>query len=158
MYEGEWSDNARHGQGSLRLANGFYFEGTFKADQMDGKGWCYYPDQSKYEGTWKDGKKDGRGSITFANGAVYEGRFRDDQIDGMGTLQMPYSVVMQDKGGTGYKSGGVSAKGSKDKGGKGKKGQKEQKEGQSRVALIPIDFQSDVQRVHLKAGFDLEGQ
>lgn len=128
-YEGEWQHDGRHGHGVLELRNGFRYEGNFKDDMMDGRGSCRYPDGSCYEGMWRAGKKDGRGTLKFVNGACYEGRFRDDKMDGTGTLTMARSCIMH------------SETDSADKW----------------TALIPIGFQSDVQRMHLKAGFDQEG-
>ena len=128
-YEGEWQHDGRHGHGVLHLRDGFRYEGNFKDDMMEGRGSCRYPDGSCYEGMWRAGKKDGRGTLKFVNGACYEGRFRDDKMDGTGTLTMPRSCIMH----------------------------METNSADKWTALIPIEFQSDVQRMHLKAGFDQEG-
>ncbi len=38
MYEGEWRDDAMNGSGTLTLANGAKYHGTWKADKRCGHG------------------------------------------------------------------------------------------------------------------------
>jgi len=52
VYNGEWEDGKRHGQGIYRYINGDY-----------------------YDGEWKDGRKHGKGFYLFANqGIMYDGK------------------------------------------------------------------------------------
>ncbi len=39
---------------------------------------------SSFDGMWKAGRKEGRGTFTLSNGGVYCGRFQDDVIAGTG--------------------------------------------------------------------------
>jgi hypothetical protein len=130
-YEGQWVEDKRHGSGRMQLANGLCYEGGWAHGEFDGRGVCTYPDGQRYEGLFKNGKKDGRGSLIFPNGASYEGRFRDDRIDGQGTLLVPAPV---------HCDNGESLSGE-----------------QFDEWVIPISFQSDMGRIHAKAGFDKAG-
>ena len=127
-YIGHWKDGKRHGQGLLRSADTFTYDGMWVKNAMEGRGIAEYPGGQKYEGLWANGRRDGRGTIQFVNGAVYEGRFRDDAIEGQGTMKMTNTVkVSRDDG--------------------------DAKEGW----MIPISFQSDMGRIHQKAGFTVGG-
>jgi len=132
VYDGEWQDNMRHGLGILQLANGFKYEGQFKENFMDGpKGVAYYEDGCRYEGNWRWGKRDGRGTVHFPNGVCYQGRFKEDQIDftyDRGILELQKNPVPANS-----------------------------EPGKDTCWMIPIEFQSDVHRIHLKAGFDKSG-
>lgn len=56
VYEGEWYDDKRHGQGMFRTA-----------------------DENRYEGEWQDDKKHGHGKYYFLDkGQVYEGVWFED--------------------------------------------------------------------------------
>ena len=65
---------------------------------------------------------------------------------------MSRSCVTYDDG----PNSGKEAKSGK-KGGKRGRAAKPSKRNKEWVALIPIEFQSDVQRMHLRAGFDQAG-
>ena len=129
-YIGQWKDGKRHGQGLLQAANKFTYDGMWVNNAMEGRGIAVYPGGQRYEGLWANGKRDGRGTIQFVNGAVYEGRFREDAIEGQGTMKMTRTakVPIDDDG--------------------------ELKEGW----MIPISFQSDIGRIHQKAGFTVGGE
>ena len=84
----------RHGAGVLKASDGFFYEGMWDHNAMDGRGSATYPSGQRYDGMFVNGRRDGRGTIYFTNGAVYEGRFRDDAIDGQGTMKMSRSMVV----------------------------------------------------------------
>ena len=128
-YIGQWRDGKRHGQGLLQAADKFTYDGMWVNNAMEGRGTAEYPGGQKYEGLWANGRRDGRGTIQFVNGAIYEGRFRDDAIEGQGTMKMTKAVKVPID-----KDGGIS-------------------EGW----MIPISFQSDMGRIHQKAGFTVGG-
>ena len=54
IYEGEWKDGERHGQGTYDNNAGSIYIGEWKYDQRDGEGIQIFPDGSKYEGQWKN--------------------------------------------------------------------------------------------------------
>lgn len=73
-YEGEWVNGYKHGNGTLKFADGGYYEGEFIDSQITGYGIRVWPNGSEYKGQWKNGEKHGEG--TFENhttGEKYEG-------------------------------------------------------------------------------------
>ncbi len=50
LYNGEWKDNKKHGDGTLKLTNGTEFKGLFQQDQFI-KGLIRYPNGDEYSGT-----------------------------------------------------------------------------------------------------------
>mmetsp|Transcript_40127 Transcript_40127/g.94295 ORF Transcript_40127/g.94295 Transcript_40127/m.94295 type:complete len:887 (-) Transcript_40127:266-2926(-) len=136
-FVGQWKDGKRHGQGILKASDGFTYEGQWVMNAMDGRGCCVYPNGQRYEGMWSRGKKEGRGTVYFTNGAIYEGRFRNDGIEGQGTMKISRCVSCADEG--------------SDKDGHAKDGS------DWTSWMIPIEFQSDMERIHQKAGFTSSG-
>mmetsp|Transcript_12240 Transcript_12240/g.18639 ORF Transcript_12240/g.18639 Transcript_12240/m.18639 type:complete len:103 (-) Transcript_12240:59-367(-) len=102
---------------------------------MEGRGIATYPNGQRYEGLWVCGRREGRGTIRFTNGAVYEGRFRDDRMEGQGTMKMTRNAPMSRK-----KTEGNDNDQDRDD------------------WMIPIEFQSDMEHIHQKAGFTMEGE
>ena len=82
-YEGEMTNDKKHGQGKLISPNGAAYEGEWKDDKKHGQGKATYSDGGMYEGEWKDDKKHGQGKLTFA---VYDGEWKDDKMHGQGKL------------------------------------------------------------------------
>ena len=130
---------------------------------------------------WLDGKRDGRGTIIFGNGAVYKGRFKEDGMEGQGTLKMDCNVsVSRPKSSSNNTTQGTSNDTSKDSlpnelkdlGDKKMevdepKDEHEDKPNEPNVQpnedirndwMIPIEFQSDIGRIHEKAGFTTGGE
>ena len=91
---GEWKDGRRNGQGVLKTADGFIYDGMWMNNAMEGRGLAIYPSGQQYEGQFFCGRREGRGTVHFPNGAVYEGRFRDDAIDGQGTMKMTRTLIV----------------------------------------------------------------
>lgn len=130
---------------------------------MEGKGFARYPNGQEYDGMWLNGKRDGRGTITFGNGAVYKGRFKDDSIEGQGTLKIennvsiPITKSSTNVDGTKLMSDDNSQQVTAsitpeayDK--------MTSTEGIEEEWMIPIEFQSDIGRIHEKAGFTTGGE
>ena len=88
VYEGQWKDNERNGQGIMRFADGEVYVGTWKDGKMHGYGTYTFENGDVYEGQWKGGKKDGYGTYTFEDGDVYEGQWKEGEIDGQGTMRL----------------------------------------------------------------------
>ena len=57
VYEGEYKDNMKHGQGTY-----------------------YYADDEKYIGEWRNGKFEGMGTFTFFDGSNYHGQWKKGAI------------------------------------------------------------------------------
>jgi hypothetical protein len=144
VYDGEWKDGKRHGQGLLKTADGFTYDGTWSHNSMEGRGSATYPNGQQYNGLFSNGRREGRGTILFPNGAVYEGRFRDDAVDGQGTMKMSRTMVVPRT----EASMTIEEEGSE------KEEEKELKDD----FMIPLYFQSDIGHIHRKAGFTIVGE
>jgi hypothetical protein len=120
----------------LRASDGFSYDGAWVLNSMDGRGSAVYKNRQEYHGMWSRGRREGRGTIHFTNGAVYEGRFRDDAIDGQGTLKIEKTLLVP-------------------------KGSSEMENETNKTKfdfMVPVSFQSDLARIHQKAGFSSAGQ
>ena len=78
IYDGEWKDNSKDGQGTMKYHNGDVYEGEFINDKMHGKGTYEYAAGNIFKsiGEWKEGKKCGlfedvvRTQVYYDNGEV----------------------------------------------------------------------------------------
>lgn len=109
VYEGEWKNDRRTGQGTYVSPGKYKYVGGFLDNQRHGQGKMVYPDGSCYEGGWAngdchgegiyqglhdylyagtfvEGKKHGIGKARFGDGGRYEGEWRNDQEHGQGKL------------------------------------------------------------------------
>ena len=73
VYEGEWLNELRDGQGKQRWPDGSLYEGKWEQGKAQGHGILYHADGDIYEGDWQDDKANGTGTYTHANGAKYIG-------------------------------------------------------------------------------------
>merc|ERR1711874_99025 len=107
MYEGEWNDDHRHGNGRCSWEDGrFYkgqfvngkfegeghmewktpqgtviFEGQYVDDLKQGTGKYIWPDGRIYDGEWAQGKRSGKATYISAGGKRREGIWRDDKLE-----------------------------------------------------------------------------
>ncbi len=116
-YSGEWKDNRPHGQGTIKLKNGFngvaQYEGSFRDGLRHGTGtfkWANgaeytghwknglptdskltitWPDKRSYEGGWNiySGQQQGYGTLKNADGSTYEGQWDQGREHGKGTFK-----------------------------------------------------------------------
>ena len=96
IFEGEFKNGRRHGQGTETFANGEIYEGEWKDGERNGQGTHTYAygDNNKYVekyvGEWKDGKRSGKGTYTRAYGDKYVdkyvGEWNQDTMWGQGTF------------------------------------------------------------------------
>ena len=88
MYEGNFKDDKRHGEGKLTYPNGNVYKGEFNdVARPNGKGKIEYSEDDEekrlsYVGNVKHGLLHGEGKLTFASGNVFEGNFKDDKMHG----------------------------------------------------------------------------
>ncbi|KAK2384108.1 phosphatidylinositol 4-phosphate 5-kinase [Trifolium repens] len=113
MYEGEFFENCRHGNGTQTWTDGSIYIGNWTKNKIDGRGYMKRANIGSYDGCWSNGLRHGFGVYRFANGDVYDGcwsnglrhgfgvhRFANGGIyvgtwsngleDGKGTLYYPY--------------------------------------------------------------------
>ena len=91
VYEGEGTffTKKRDGHGKMIYANGDVYEGEWKDDVRCGEGELYHMHRStktySYKGTWMDDKLNGQGTFTDAT-VTYSGEFLNGVYHGKGTL------------------------------------------------------------------------
>ena len=82
----------KHGQGTLRLPDGAYYEGAFVDDNFHGHSRFVSANGDMYDGQWVGGKKHGQGKSSDLRGYVYDGAWEGGKKSGEGTLDSPNGV------------------------------------------------------------------
>ncbi|KAL4482244.1 hypothetical protein ABPG72_018025 [Tetrahymena utriculariae] len=87
-YEGGFSHDKFHGQGSYFDKDGNIFIGEWFEGQIQGKGMLYYCNTDLYDGYFFNGKRHGQGTLYFNKVEKYEGEWVQDQKEGYGKLKL----------------------------------------------------------------------
>ncbi|CAK0861640.1 unnamed protein product, partial [Prorocentrum cordatum] len=87
VYEGEFKNYLRHGNGVLTLADGTRFESEWHNDRRHGAGAEYCPDGTVFKGHYLRGLRHGQGTMIWPGGAEYVGQFANGRAEGTGTLK-----------------------------------------------------------------------
>ncbi|GFR53186.1 hypothetical protein Agub_g15934, partial [Astrephomene gubernaculifera] len=93
VYEGEWRDGMRHGQGVLytNITRTSYYKGSWVNDTKHGPGVMRYDNGDTYDGMWDDDKKRGLGTMRWELGRQqYSGEWDNNVPNGVG-LHVWYS-------------------------------------------------------------------
>ena len=86
-YIGEFKEGERNGNGTLfDNDNSIIYEGQFKNDEIHGKGKLYHNNEIIYEGDLIDGKVEGFGKEYLSNGTYYIGEFKNYEKNGKGKI------------------------------------------------------------------------
>ena len=86
LYEGEWKDGLKHGNGQL-ITEKIKYSGKFENDVFSGsKGVLCDEKGNIYEGDFVNGKFDGYGHYKMSNGDNYIGQFKNGFFEGKGQL------------------------------------------------------------------------
>jgi len=80
MYEGEYCQDMKHGQGEFRWASGGFYRGGYQCDIKTGYGEMYWADGSIYRGQWARGIQNGLGIMIFSNGTRKAGIFKENVL------------------------------------------------------------------------------
>jgi len=82
VYEGEWANGKREGDGRQVFADGDWYEGKWYADLPDGKGRLTWKrgEYAYYEGMFNAGKPDGFGKLVKTSGEEIVGTWRDGAL------------------------------------------------------------------------------
>ncbi|CAN0131074.1 unnamed protein product, partial [Phaeothamnion confervicola] len=120
----------QHGRGHLKLCNQFSYEGQWAEDAFEGRGTCEY------------------GPAGGGCNQRYEGMFRAGRRDGRGTLFFESGAYYEGR----FRDDRIDGQGmlripEPIPDGSGEYGD----------WMVPVQFQSDIERIHAKAGFDKEG-
>lgn len=75
IYEGYWKNNLANGEGRLIHSGGDVYEGDWVDDRAQGKGVYMHQDGASYSGEWHEDKQHGFGEERWTDGATYEGNF-----------------------------------------------------------------------------------
>ena len=78
VYAGVWFNDQFEGHGEYTWADGRIYTGEFKKDKIEGKGMARWPDGRNYEGEWIADCANGHGILTFEDTRVFEGIFNND--------------------------------------------------------------------------------
>ena len=89
MYNGDFVNGKRHGEGTYKYANGTCYTGDFQGGKRHGKGSFTWPDGRKYEGDWVNDIREGHGTMTHGSGHTWEGPFRNNVENGVGIWRHP---------------------------------------------------------------------
>merc|ERR1712166_304101 len=74
-YEGQWCNDAMHGQGTFRYASNAVYEGLWAANQYEGEGKYSWPNGASYTGAWVASRMHGKGEYIDEKGVTWQGRF-----------------------------------------------------------------------------------
>lgn len=90
-YEGDFSDNMRHGQGTVTYFDGSVYSGGFRKGQRHGQGAFQSPAGmvQYYKGDWNRGQMHGKGMLRYQTGFMWAGFFENDCMKGEGILTAP---------------------------------------------------------------------
>ena len=82
VYEGEWANGKREGDGRQVFADGDWYEGKWYADLPDGKGRLTWKrgEYAYFEGMFNAGKPDGSGKLVETSGEEIVGTWRDGAL------------------------------------------------------------------------------
>lgn len=94
VYEGEWLDDKKHGQGREVYPNGARYVGTFLYSKRHGSGMTTNADGSIYDGEYVSGERYGYGRSIRADGSGYEGMYVRDMRHGQGCEYGPGHVLL----------------------------------------------------------------
>ncbi|KAL6762997.1 hypothetical protein V8C86DRAFT_2505292 [Haematococcus lacustris] len=87
-YQGEWSDNKRHGKGTVVYKNGDKYEGDWANGLRHGLGtlWIFKGGKYivRYNGEWRQDTPTGHGTFFLDNGDTYEGDWVNGRRQGRG--------------------------------------------------------------------------
>jgi hypothetical protein len=94
-YEGEWNKGRRHGQGKqVDRKCGIVYEGVWRGGYRHGQG-RQVDSGGVYEGEWNKGRRHGRGKQVDADGTVYDGEWDNDCRYGQGTRSYTLGAVYE---------------------------------------------------------------
>lgn len=78
VYEGNWEDGTRAGQGKMTYKNGAVYEGEWQGDKCHGKG-KWTDENGVYEGEFSGNQKKGQGVYTYKDGTKFDGQWDGDK-------------------------------------------------------------------------------
>lgn len=86
IYDGEFFENKKHGQGKLSMPLIGVYQGQFEEDSMSGGGKLIYGNGDTYVGGFLDGMRHGMGIMQYASGDSYDGMWEKGVPHGKGQM------------------------------------------------------------------------
>jgi len=90
VYDGEWSNGQRHGEGVFASVEGDVYRGGWHEDKFHGHAVYVWSDGRLYRGQYVNGNREGEGIMTFPYGATYRGDYRSVSLNGKEYRYSPY--------------------------------------------------------------------
>jgi hypothetical protein len=142
VYIGDWRDNKRHGKGKFVWTDGSFYEGDWENDLRHGRGNLELASGFKYDGYWTRNVMEGKGTCVFPSGQMYQGTYKSGLRDGRGSVQFAEGAVYEGR----FKEDRLDGQGTLKINGVVPGVEEDE-------LLIPVQIQSDLWRIHWKAGF-----
>ena len=81
-YIGQWLNNHKHGKGIIYYKNGnIMYDGEYVNDKREGNGKYIYENGEYYIGEWKNDLRHGKGIIYYKNGNIkYDGYWNNGKF------------------------------------------------------------------------------
>ena len=89
MYEGEFKEDKRQRKGFMVWPDGSNYVGDFVEGRREGYGVYTFSDGGNYAGEWVNGRYQGYGECTWVDGRIYKGQWKDGKAHGEGTEWHP---------------------------------------------------------------------
>jgi len=77
-YEGEWVKDKKNGRGNCYFSDNSVYEGSFVNDLFEGHGKYSWPNNDIYIGIWKAGRMEGEGEFKHSDGHILKGMFKNN--------------------------------------------------------------------------------
>ena len=78
IYEGEWSNGIRNGQGKFTSSDGTICDCMYFNNRRHGYGELRFSNSDLYKGSFIDGQRAGEGEYIFNDGTIEKGTFLND--------------------------------------------------------------------------------
>lgn len=88
VYTGHFANDSYNGKGKYKYADGSIYEGDFVNSKVYGQGTFTYKDVGVYVGQFANGLRNRQGKFSYLNGDIYEGNWVDDKTQGQGTFTL----------------------------------------------------------------------
>jgi hypothetical protein len=96
LYTGPWFEGKRHGHGVFIFTDGRVYDGEYNMGRREGQGMFVWPYGAKYEGSYHADKRNGYGEYVYPDGRSYQGEYRDDRPHGYGVEKSKDGTVLHD--------------------------------------------------------------
>lgn len=90
VMSGQWAKGKLHGKGTIKFADGTYYQGSVNMDKYHGYG-VYKDSNGVYKGNFVNGLKHGKGHMTYTSGNQYSGGWVRGLKSGYGVYKLSSS-------------------------------------------------------------------